>query len=133
MYDERVLYERIYEVVRQVPAGKVASYGDVAAVVGGACDARTVGYALNEVPKHGGEPVPWQRIISSAGTISTRGVRQRQLLEEEGIVFDARGRVDMARARWGGPDPDWAAAHGFVTLAPRGDGEKDQSAQLPLF
>jgi methylated-DNA-protein-cysteine methyltransferase-like protein len=132
MDDERVLYERIYEVVRQVPAGKVASYGDVAAVVGGACDARTVGYALNEVPKHGGEPVPWQRIISSAGTISTRGPLQRRLLEEEGIVFDARGRVNMARVRWAGPDPDWAAAHGFAALAPR-EGERDQGAQLPLF
>jgi methylated-DNA-protein-cysteine methyltransferase-like protein len=131
MNDERELYERIYEVVRQVPAGKVASYGDVAAVVGG-CDARTVGYALNEIPKHGGEPVPWQRIISSAGTISTRGPRQRQLLEEEGVVFDARGRVNMAQARWGGPDPDWAAAHGFATLAPR-EGDPDQGAQLPLF
>lgn len=128
---ERALYERIYQIVRQVPPGVIATYGDIAAIVGGECDARTVGYALNEIPKHGGEPVPWQRIISSTGGISTRGPLQRQLLEAEGVVFDARGRVDMARVRWPGPSPDWAAAHGFTTLAPHDDTE--QGEQLPLF
>ena len=128
---ERALYERIYEVVRQVPAGMVASYGDIAAIVGGACDARTVGYALNEIPKHGGDPVPWQRIVGGAGTISTRGPRQRRLLEEEGVVFDARGRVTMAQYRWPGPSAEWAAAHDVRPLLPRDGGAAGE--QLPLF
>ena len=87
----------------------VASYGDIAAIVGGGCDARTVGYALNEMPKQRAG-VPWQRIISKEGGISTRGLAQRQLLEEEGVEFDARGHVIMARFRWDGPSAEWAAA-----------------------
>jgi alkylated DNA nucleotide flippase Atl1 len=82
------LYEKIYIVCEQIPHGKVASYGDIATIVGGGCDARTVGYALNEIPK--GRNVPWQRIIAKDGAISTRGLAQRQLLEDEGIEFDAR-------------------------------------------
>ena len=84
------LYEKIYIVCEQIPHGTVASYGDIAAIVGGGCDARTVGYALNEIPKQRAG-VPWQRIISKAGGISTRGLAQRQLLEQEGVEFDARG------------------------------------------
>ena len=75
------LYEKIYIVCEQIPHGMVASYGDIAAIVGGGCDARTVGYALNEIPKQRAG-VPWQRIISKEGGISTRGLAQRQLLEE---------------------------------------------------
>ena len=111
------LYRRIYQVVTQVPPGFVATYGDVAAIVGGACDARQVGYALNEVPKDREDAVPWQRIINASGRISTRGGLQRQLLEAEGIGFDARDRVDLRRHRWTGPDLAWADAHGFLPPA----------------
>jgi methylated-DNA-protein-cysteine methyltransferase-like protein len=129
---ERELYERIYQIVRQVPPGTVATYGDVAAIVGAGCDARTVGYALNEIPKRESGTIPWQRIINSSGGISTRGQRQRELLEAEGVIFDARGRVDMARFRWPGPSADWADAHGFAPLAPRDDGNT-AGQQLSLF
>ncbi len=122
------LYERIYQVVAQVPYGLVATYGDIAAIVGGGCDARTVGYALNELPKDRAGTVPWQRIINREGGISTRGLRQRQLLEAEGVEFDAHGHVIMARFRWAGPSQEWAAAHGFHTLPPAEAGE-----QLRLF
>lgn len=123
---EQALYERIYLVVRQIPPGRLASYGDVAAIVGGGCDARTVGYALGDLPAE--SQVPWQRVVNREGAISTRGLEQRRLLEEEGVTFDASGRAPMARFRWDGPAPDWAAAHGLNTLPPRAEGE-----QLSLF
>jgi methylated-DNA-protein-cysteine methyltransferase related protein len=121
------LYGRIYLVVRQIPPGEAASYGDVAAVVGGGCDARTVGYALGDLGPREAE-VPWQRVVSRDGTISTRGLLQRQLLEAEGVAFDDQGRAIMARHRWRGPDAAWCAEHGFTPLPPRDDVE-----QLGLF
>jgi methylated-DNA-protein-cysteine methyltransferase-like protein len=124
---DNALYERIYEVVAQVPHGLVATYGDVAAIVGGGCDARTVGYALGDMPPERAN-LPWQRIVAKEGGISTRGLLQRQLLEEEGIAFDARDRVVMARFHWAGPSAEWAAEHGFNALPPREEGE-----QLSLF
>ena len=96
--------QRIYDVVRQTPYGRVATYGDIAAIVGDGCDARTVGYALNDLPKGSDAVVPWQRIVNSQGRISTRGARQREILESEGIVFDASGRIPLDRYRWRGQD-----------------------------
>jgi methylated-DNA-protein-cysteine methyltransferase related protein len=124
------LYERIYDAAEQVPYGMVATYGDIATIVGGGCDARTVGYALNELPKERAG-VPWQRIINREGGISTRGLTQRQILEQEGVEFDARGHVIMARFHWAGPSHEWTAAYGFHTLPPRD--EDDRAEQLSLF
>lgn len=97
-----VIRERIYAVVRQVPAGKVVTYGQVAALAGG-CTARMVGYAMAATPA--GSAVPWQRVINAQGKISPHGAGfgsavQRQLLEEEGIEFDARGVIDLDRFGW---------------------------------
>ena len=75
MTDQRPLFERIYEEIEQVPRGKVATYGDIAGLVGEGCDARMVGYALNALPDERSQIVPWQRIINSTGGISTRGSR----------------------------------------------------------
>src|SRR5262245_2620670 len=124
---DSALYERIYDVIAQVPHGLVATYGDIAAIVGGGCDARTVGYALGDMPPERGD-LPWQRIVAKEGAISTRGLLQRQLLEAEGIAFDTHGHVIMARCHWAGPSAEWAAAHGYHTLPPRDDAE-----QLSLF
>jgi methylated-DNA-protein-cysteine methyltransferase-like protein len=125
------LYEKIYLVVQQVPPGQVASYGDIAQIVGGGCDARTVGYALNELPRKRAQTIPWQRIVNKAGGISTRGLLQKELLTAEGITFDASERIDMQRFRWTGPDPQWAAAHQMNTL-PHPD-EEDTPTQLRMF
>jgi methylated-DNA-protein-cysteine methyltransferase-like protein len=96
------LYETIYSVVRQVPAGRVTTYGAIARILGG-CTAREVGYAMAATPK--GSNVPWQRVINSQGKISPHGdgygtQSQRALLEEEGIVFDASGKVDLNKFGW---------------------------------
>lgn len=102
-------YDRIYAVVRRIPHGRVATYGQVAALAGLGRHARQVGYALHALPD--GADLPWQRVINARGEVSERsdsawGGRegyQRHLLEEEGVVFDLRGRIDLARFRW---EPD---------------------------
>jgi methylated-DNA-protein-cysteine methyltransferase-like protein len=108
-------YERIYAVVRQIPSGQVATYGQVGAIVGG-CTARMVGYAMAALPYH--TDVPWQRVINRQGKISPRSagdgtLRQRQLLEAEGVEFDQLERVDFAQVGWPGPDWDWLEQNGF--------------------
>jgi methylated-DNA-protein-cysteine methyltransferase related protein len=110
------VYERIYAVVRQIPAGQVATYGQVAAIVG-ACTARMVGYAMAALENNSG--VPWQRVINRQGKVSPRtggsgSAQQRQLLEAEGVRFDlAGGRIDFDRFGWSGPDWHWLDQHGF--------------------
>ncbi len=125
------LYELIYLVVRQVPPGRVTTYGQVAAIVGHGADARVVGYAMASLP--GGSDVPWQRVINSEGKISLKGRTadaQRQMLETEGIVFDARGRVSLARCGWEGPEHDFIAEHG---LNPAPGFKKDDPGQMTLL
>ncbi|MCC6148000.1 MAG: MGMT family protein [Anaerolineaceae bacterium] len=95
-------YEEIYALVRQIPSGRVTTYGRVAALTGG-CTARMVGYALAALPK--GSDVPWQRVINSQGKISPHGfgygsALQRVLLEEEGVAFDGQGRVSFDQFGW---------------------------------
>ncbi len=101
----------IYAVIERIPEGRVATYGQVAALAGLPRRARMVGAALRSTPEN--VAVPWQRVINAQGTISQRGGLgleegyQRHLLEEEGIAFDDRGRIDLERFRW---DPDAAVA-----------------------
>jgi methylated-DNA-protein-cysteine methyltransferase-like protein len=99
-------YEQIYEAVRRIPPGKVATYGQIAKIVG-RCTARMVGYAMAALPA--GSGVPWQRVINHKGEISTRSrgdgdLRQRRLLQKEGIRFDRKGRVNLKKVRWAGPE-----------------------------
>lgn len=97
------LYGRIYDVVRRVPKGRVATYGQVALLAGHPGHARLVGYALHSLPQ--GSRVPWHRVINAKGGISLRtgvgwGDVQRTLLESEGVIFDDRGRVSLSSFRW---------------------------------
>jgi len=101
---------RVWDVVRRIPAGRVASYGQIARLVPPpegvdlqsylAFGPRWVGSAMAGCP----DDVPWQRVINAKGEISPRpgAEQQRRLLEAEGVVFDARGRVDLARFGWQG-------------------------------
>jgi methylated-DNA-protein-cysteine methyltransferase related protein len=104
------LYERIYEIIRLVPRGRVATYGQIAAIVGPPCEARTVGYALAALGETIVHPsVPWQRIVNAQGGISTYPTgRQRAALEHEGIEFDNKGIIDLEGFGWypdDGPPP----------------------------
>ena len=95
-------YEAIYRLVRQVPEGRVVTYGQVAKIVGG-CSARMVGYAMAALQP--GMDVPWQRVINAKGRVSPHGfgygsARQRMLLEEEGIVFRPDDTIDMDTYNW---------------------------------
>ncbi len=95
------LYNRIYKVVRRIPPGQVASYGRIARMV--RTGPRQVGYAMAALTSD--QDVPWHRVINSRGEISARkdggsDARQRNLLLAEGVVFDARGRVDFDRFGW---------------------------------
>ena len=96
-------YERIYAVVKQIPYGKVATYGQVAALAGNPGLARVVGYALhvNPDPDH----IPCFRVVNREGRPSSAFAfggenRQIALLEAEGVEFDERGFVDMERFQW---------------------------------
>lgn len=97
-------HERIYAVVRRIPRGRVATYGQVALLAGLGGQARLVGYAMSAVAAS--SRTPWHRVINAQGRISTRraepggGVLQRLLLEREGVRFDAGGRTDLDRYRW---------------------------------
>jgi methylated-DNA-protein-cysteine methyltransferase-like protein len=106
---EPCFFERVYIVVRQIPRGKVASYGQIAALLGHPQAARTVGWALSGLRESEIDNVPWQRVINSHGRISISRVDlgadlQRALLEEEGVEFDRRGYVDLKRFGWRGLD-----------------------------
>jgi TDG/mug DNA glycosylase family protein len=95
-------YAPIYETVRRIPRGRVATYGQIAKLAGIPRQARQVGYALAALR---GDDLPWQRVINARGEVSPRAEPgweevQRRLLEREGVVFDAQGRVSLARFGW---------------------------------
>lgn len=96
-------YARIYAVVRRIPKGRVASYGQVAELAGLPRAARQVGYAMAALAPNA--RVPWQRVVNARGEVSERAEPgadqlQRLLLEREGVRFDAAGRIDFARFGW---------------------------------
>ncbi|MAE95277.1 MAG: methyltransferase [Deltaproteobacteria bacterium] len=96
-------YDRIYRVVRRIPKGRVATYGQVAELADLPRQARQVGYALHALPH--GSRVPWQRVVNAKGEISQRALPgseplQRSILEAEGVAFTRAGRIDLTRYRW---------------------------------
>jgi len=102
-------FGKVYVLVRQIPVGKVTSYGSIARMLEMPHAARTVGWALHSLPPN--LDVPWHRVINKRGQISLRGDGdggrlQRALLEQEGVEFDATGTVDWERFEWQGLSPD---------------------------
>ena len=96
-------YRNIWKTVRRIPAGRVATYGQIATLAGIPGHARQVGYALHALPDD--SRVPWHRVINAAGQVSPRATPgydrlQRALLEAEGVEFGPGGRISLRRYRW---------------------------------
>ncbi len=98
-------YDRIYDIVCQIPVGKVATYGQVAELANLAGKARLVGYALYRVEIQSSD-IPWHRVINAKGEISHSSLRQgtdylqKTLLEEEGIIFTSEGKIKLSQYQW---------------------------------
>ena len=91
-------FEQVYAVVERIPYGKVASYGQIARMLGRPRAAREVGWDMRCCPEH----LPWQRVVMADGAV-TGGVYadiRRALLSSEGVVFLPDGRVDMDMCVW---------------------------------
>jgi methylated-DNA-protein-cysteine methyltransferase-like protein len=96
-------FAAIYAVVRRIPRGNVATYGQIAWLLGAPRSARIVGWAMHGTPR--GSRVPWHRVVQRGGSLSPTVSphdpgRQRRLLEREGVAFLLNGRIDMAAHQW---------------------------------
>ena len=105
------LFDLIYDTIRQIPPGKIASYGQISKIVG-RCSAQMIGFALAALRENPGVPeVPWYRVVNSAGRVALTGEygvnMQRTLLEQEGVEFNAEGVIDFHRFGWLGAPPSF--------------------------
>lgn len=112
---DKPIYALIRDIVRQIPAGRVATYGQIASIAG-KCTPRMVGYTMSGLPK--GSDVPWQRVVNAAGEISPRGnfestLIQRDRLEAEGITFQEDGSIKLDDFLWAGPEWGWLVEQGL--------------------
>jgi len=99
----KVTYGEIYDIVARIPCRRVATYGQIAELAGIPGQPRRIGYALSALPEDSN--IPWHRVINAQGKISTRSGSgpdkfQRRLLKQEGIEFEASGRIDLSRFQW---------------------------------
>jgi len=128
----------VYEIVRQVPPGRVVAYGQIAAMIPPPSSVdplqyarlgpRWVGNAMADCP----EEVPWQRVINGEGKISRRKnseghLLQGALLEGEGVRFDDDDAVDFDRFEWEGPSEDWLLARELRLLNRKATGKSKRS------
>ena len=97
--NEQLVYE-ILSVVEEIPAGRVASYGQIARLIGREKNARLVGRVLSQAERYG--DFPCHRVVNHAGRTAPGWAGQRNLLEAEGVAFRPDGRVDMKRFQWNG-------------------------------
>lgn len=115
-------YQTVWKIVKLIPAGRVSTYGQIAGYIPCPEDvtadqyklyhARWAGNAMAASP----QGVPWQRVINAQGKISIRSgaATQRALLEAEGVIFDAKGRVDLKTFGWEGPSAQWLKENGLI-------------------
>src|SRR5689334_16327250 len=103
-------FERVQAIVRSIPRGKVATYGQLSRMIEKRLTPVGVGWAIRAAPEGS---IPWQRVVSAQGSISTDGEHpglQRAMLEAEGVRFGPDGRIDLARHGWD-PESSPAASH----------------------
>jgi len=94
------VFARVHALVRRIPRGRVATYGQLSQLIDGRLTPVGIGWALRAAPA--GE-LPWHRVVNSRGTVSTDGETpglQRAMLEAEGVRFDREARIDLARYQW---------------------------------
>lgn len=93
-------FVRVYALVRQIPRGRVVTYGQIARALGAPGAARTVGWALRACD----DDLPWHRVVNAQGKISLRPTEgyhaQRARLREEGVRFDREGKIDLEKYGW---------------------------------
>ncbi len=99
--------ERVFQIVRRIPAGRVMTYGQISELLGAGYDARTIGYCMHAAT----EDVPWHRVINAQGACSTGRVispahRQQMMLEAEGVEFNQKVRCDLSIYRWTPPEAE---------------------------
>jgi methylated-DNA-protein-cysteine methyltransferase-like protein len=100
--NEQTYRERVYKIVRAIPPGKVMTYGQIAEILGEGYTPRTVGYVMHAADT---QTVPWQRVINSQGACSTDKLLlphniQQKILEDEGVIFNEKGKCDLNTYRW---------------------------------
>lgn len=100
--NDPIYRKKVYDLVRSIPAGRVMNYGQIAMVLGDGYTARTVGYVMHGADN---DSVPWQRVINSQGKCSTGRLTipinlQQELLEAEGVEFNAAGKCDISKFQW---------------------------------
>lgn len=142
--DVTAYYQLVWDIVRQIPRGRVATYGQIAsmippptgveALVYDKISPQWVGNALHAIPDT--SDIPWQRVINSMGKISfpvgsRQALLQRHLLEAEGVMFDDADRVNFDEFGWDGPAEDWLREHHLH--APRPISTKTKGRQRRLF
>lgn len=101
----KTVFESIYEIVRKIPRGKVATYGQIALYVGNPRWSQVVGFALHSNPDPA--TIPCHRVVNRFGGLAEAFKfggenKQRELLEAEGVIFLPDGNVDMAQCLWDG-------------------------------
>lgn len=104
--DSPAYRERVYQIVRRIPRGRVMTYGQIAVILGQGYTPRTVGYVMHAAEE---ENVPWQRVINAQGACSTGRLvippdKQQRMLESEGVVFNEKGKCDLGAFRWEPPE-----------------------------
>jgi methylated-DNA-protein-cysteine methyltransferase-like protein len=128
----KVFQATVWKIARQIPAGRVTTYGQIASMIPPpgaltlkdyeAFGARWVGGAMAACP----EDVPWQRVVNAQGKISPRpgASQQVELLRAEGVFFNEKGKIDFEKYGWSGPNPEWCKEHGLFSPKPLGKGQE---------
>lgn len=138
----------VWNIVRQIPSGIVSTYGQIASMIPPPPEVESedydrygaiwVGKAMNAVSSQDDTTIPWQRVINSQRGISlpegsNAAAQQRIRLQEEGVIFEKNGRVNLNTYGWDGPDEGWLREHRLLTPRPLKKPKSENPDQLKLF